>query len=52
MPKRARYPVFVTGLALMLFGGLAAYIGGTGALATGGAVGVGYLLMVLAVAIR
>ncbi len=52
MPKRARYPVFVVGLAVTLFGGLAAHLGSTGAPATGAVVGVGFLLMVLSVAIR
>lgn len=52
MPKRARYPVFVVGLAVTLFGSLAAHLGNAGAPVTGALVGVGFLLMVLSVAIR
>ncbi|MCL4356036.1 MAG: hypothetical protein JRM79_01705 [Nitrososphaerota archaeon] len=49
---RARYPLFVAGLAIMLFGSLAAYFGNAGVSATGGIVGVGFLLMILSVTIR
>ena len=52
MPKRARYPLFVAGLAVTLFGSLAAYFGNAGVSATGGVVGIGFLLMILSVAIR
>ena len=52
MPKKARFPVFAAGLAVMLLGGLAAYFGNAGVSATGGVVGVGFLLMMVSVLIR
>jgi len=52
MPKRARYPMFIVGLAILLIGSLAANsVGATAPLVAVIAM-VGFAFMVLSVAIR
>jgi hypothetical protein len=52
MPKRARYPVFLLGLAIILLGGI--FVSALGAPATvlAALVAVGFSLLFLAVAIK
>lgn len=49
MPKTARYPLFLLGLAVILVGGIAAYVYGATATALAVVVVVGFALLVLAV---
>ena len=52
MPKRARYPLFIVGLAILLVGSIGANSAGAGASVIGAVALVGFALMVLSVAIR
>jgi hypothetical protein len=49
MPKRARYPLFLLGLAVILLGGIAANMGGANPTTLAGVVFTGFALLVLAV---
>ena len=51
MPKRARYPLFVLGLAILLVGSIGSNAVGAGAPLIGVVVLVGFVLMILSVAI-
>ena len=52
MPKRARYPLFILGLAVLLLGSIASNSTGAGATQTASIVLVGFLLMIISVAIK
>ncbi len=52
MPKRARFPVFLLGLAVILLGSIGASAAGAGADAIATIVIVGFALLVLSVAVR
>jgi len=52
MPKRARYPLFILGLAVLLIGSIASNSTGAGATQTASIVLVGFLLMIISVAIK
>ena len=52
MPKKARYPLFVIGLAIMLIGSIAANSEGAGASDIAAIVIVGFVFLILSVAIR
>ena len=51
MPKKARYPLFIVGLAIILIGSIGSNSVGAGAPIIGGFVLVGFALLVLSVAI-
>ena len=52
MPKRARYPIFLLGLAIILVGAIAANSSGALPSTLGGIIIAGFAFLVLAVAIR
>jgi len=52
MPKRARYPLFIIGLAILLLGSIASNSAGAGTSLIGIVVTLGFLVMILSVAIR
>ncbi len=52
MPKGARYPLFIIGLAILLVGSIASNAAGAGASLIGAVVLVGFVLMILSVAIK
>jgi hypothetical protein len=52
MPKKARYPLFLIGLAIILLGSIGANSTGAGASSIGAIVLVGFALLILSVAIK
>jgi hypothetical protein len=52
MPKKARYPLFLIGLAIILLGSIGANSIGAGASSIGAIVLVGFALLILSVAIK
>ncbi|MDA4120973.1 MAG: hypothetical protein OK404_01030 [Thaumarchaeota archaeon] len=52
MPKRARYPLFLLGLAIILFGGVAANTKGASPYAEAGVVAAGFVFLLLSVVVR
>ena len=52
MPKKARYPLFIIGLAIMLIGSIGANSVGAGAQTTAVVVLLGFVLLILSVAIK
>jgi uncharacterized membrane protein len=51
MPKKARYPLFIIGLAIIILGSIVANFKGAGASSIGVIVLVGFALLILSVAI-
>ena len=52
VPKVARYPLFMIGLVIMIFGGLAGVYANVPDTMEAGLVAVGFVFMVLSVALR
>jgi hypothetical protein len=52
MPKRARYPLFLLGLVVILAGSIFLNYDGAGTSTVAGAAALGFLLLFLSVAIR
>ncbi len=52
MPKRARYPLFLLGLVVIIAGSIILNYGGAGAVAVAAVVAIGFLILFLSVAIR
>lgn len=52
IPKAARYPLFVIGLVIMIFGGLAGVYAHAPDTTEAGLVAVGFVFLVLSVALR
>ena len=52
MPKKARYPLFLIGLAIILLGSIEVNSTGAGASSIGVVVFVGFALLILSVAIK
>jgi hypothetical protein len=52
MPKKARYPLFIIGLAIIIFGSIVANFENAGASSIGAIVFVGFAVLILSVAIR